>query len=123
MQSVQQEKAKTIEDPLLAQLHRDYHGKLLLDYDYEGKTYRVVGIKWQDRKKLWMAESAVVVLTTTGEWETPAYMFVGGEKSTKPVFKKDALEDFVLADLSDPGDHKFQTYVSAMMEAHLKRVL
>ena len=38
-----------------------------------------------------------------------------------PVFKKEALEDFVLADLSDPHDHKFQTYVSAMMEAHTKR--
>jgi hypothetical protein len=35
---------------------------------------------------------------------------------------KSALEDFVLADLSDPADHKFQTYVSAMIEAHRKRV-
>ena len=39
------EKAKTQEDPLAAQLHKDFHGKLLLDYDYEGDTCRVVDIR------------------------------------------------------------------------------
>jgi hypothetical protein len=39
----------------------------------------------------------------------------GGGDSTVPVFKKEAPEDFVLADLSDPGDLKSQTYVSAVI--------
>jgi hypothetical protein len=106
---------------LAAQLHKDFHGKLLLDYDYEGNTYRVVDVKWRVRAKEWVAESAVVMRTTTGEWETPAHMFVGGGDSAVPVFKKKALEDFMLADLSDPGDLKHQTYVSAMIEAHARR--
>ena len=121
MQSVQLEKAKTQEDPLAAQLHKDFQGKLLLDYDYEGNTYRVVDIRWRERAKEWVAGSAVVIRTTTGEWETPAYMFVGGGDSAVPVFKKEALEDFVLADLSDPNDLKFLTYVSDMVEAHARR--
>jgi hypothetical protein len=29
--------------------------------------------------KEWVAGSVVVVLTTTGEWETPAHLCVGGE--------------------------------------------
>jgi hypothetical protein len=121
MQSVQLEKAKTQEDPLAAQLHKDFQGDLLLDYDYEGNTYRVVDIRWRERAKEWVAGSAVVIRTTTGEWGAPAHMSVGGGDSAVPVFKKEALEDFVLADLPDPHDHKFQTYVSAMMEAHTKR--
>jgi hypothetical protein len=61
-----------------------------------------------------------VVLTIPGE--TPACLCVGGGKSAKTIFMKSALEDFVLAGLSDPADHKFQTHVSAMIEARGKRV-
>ena len=46
----------------------------------------------------------------------------GGRESAKTIFMKSALEDFVLADFSDPADHKFQTHVSAMIEARGKRV-
>jgi hypothetical protein len=109
MQSVQLEKAKTQEDPLAAQPHNDFQGKLLLDYKYEGNTCRAVENRWRERAK---------------EWETPECMIVGGGGgSAVPIFKKEALrvEDFVLADLPDPDDHKFQTHVSAMMEACAKR--
>jgi hypothetical protein len=74
----QLEKAQTEEDPLAAQLHEDYTGKLLIDYDYEGETYRVFDVRWRERTKEWVAGSVVVVLTTTGEWETPACLCVWG---------------------------------------------
>jgi hypothetical protein len=121
MQSVQLEKAKTQGDPLAAQPHKEFQGKLLLDYDYEGNTYRVVDVRWRERGKERVAESAVVMRTTTGEWETPAHTLVGGGDPAVPVFKKEALVGFVLADLSDPGDLKHQTCVSAMIEARARR--
>ena len=51
LQVSQLEKAQTEEDPLAAQLHEDYTGKLLIDYDYEGETYRVFYVRWRERTK------------------------------------------------------------------------
>ena len=126
LEKQQQEKAKAIDDPLLLKFHADHHGKLLYEYDDPKKrTFRVKDIKWLPKKKHWVAECVVVELSAEGKWETPRSMYVGTAANdslrSNPVLKKNALEDFFLADATDPSNIQCGAWVGKYTEAHAKR--
>lgn len=125
-QKLQQEKAKAVDDPLLLQFHTEHHGKLLHECDDPKKrTFRVKDIKWLPEKKNWVAECVVVELSTEGKWETPRGVYVGTAANdslrSNPVLKKNALEDFFLADATDPSNIQCGAWVGKYTEAHAKR--
>ena len=67
------------------------------------------------RKKHWVAECVVVELSAEGKWGTPRSVRVGtaanGSLRSNPVLKKSTLEDFFLADATDPGGIRHGVWV------------
>ena len=67
----------------------------------------------------------VVELSAEGKWETPRSMYVGTAVNdslrSNLVLKKNALEDFFLADATDPSNIQYGVRVGKYTEAHAKR--
>ena len=122
VEALQQSKAKVHDDPLAARYHDQYVGKIIFENDHEDQTtYEVVAIRWREgRRHEWVAECAIVTKTTEGKWATPPELLINAT-SSRPVRRQGALQDFTLADLTDPGNIIYGDCVDQHLAAHLAR--